>query len=518
MWQRMQSDQDIATKTKPIPPELAPIPIADSMRKTTLVVCVIAAFINPFIVASLNIALPSMARDLSLNAVTIPWVLTILLLSSSIVMLPMGRIADIYGRKKIFLWGWVLFSVTSLLVTFAVNGTMLLTLRAIQGISVAMFVGPIIAIVTSVYPRDQRGRVLGLIVTAQYAGSSVGPVVGGILTQNLGWRSIFLAMVPMALGIALLITTRLKTEWADARGEKFDMVGSVIYGVSLALIMYGVALLPNAIAFGPMLAGGVVFAVFVRWESRAASPVLNLELFKGNRVFLLGNLAAFINFGASGGVALLLSLYLQNIKGFSPQNAGLIMLAQPIVQALLSTWTGHLSDQMNPHRLSSLGMGITATALFLFSRLDMETPVWAVILITMLLAVGFAFFATPNMNIVMGTVEKKYYGVASAVVNTMRQLGTMFSSGLTATIFAIIIGPVAITPAVSPLLMTSTSVAFMLFFGVCVIGIFVSLGAGKGHARLQPTNAAPAVTIDATESLAEPTSPRDIPEPATRVE
>jgi MFS family permease len=149
------------TLSKPASSAVNQVPSIASMRRTALTVCLVSSFINPFIGACLNIALPTMAKELHLDAVTVPWVLTIFMLASSIFMLPMGRLADIYGRKKLFAIGWALFSVTSLLVSFAVNGPMLLTLRVFQGISAAMFFGAAVAILTSVYPREERGRVLG---------------------------------------------------------------------------------------------------------------------------------------------------------------------------------------------------------------------------------------------------------------------------------------------------------------------------------------------------------------------
>jgi EmrB/QacA subfamily drug resistance transporter len=469
---------------KPASSPANPVPSTASVRQTALAVCLVSGFINPFTGACLNIALPTMAKELNLDAVTVPWVLTIFMLASSIFLLPMGRLADIYGRKKLFAIGWSLFSVTSLLVSFSVNGPMLLTLRVFQGISAAMFFGAAVAILTSVYPREERGRVLGMSTAAQYAGFSLGPVLGGVLTQYFGWRSIYLTMVPLALLMAGVTATRLKGEWADAQGEKFDTAGSVIYGLSLALILYGVSLLPNISALGPIAAGVVVLAIFGWWEGRVQSPVLNVGLFKGNRIFALANLAALINFSASSSIAFLLSLYLQNVKGFTPQTAGLIMIAQPIVQALLSAPAGQMADRMNASRLSAVGMGVTAIGLFLFSRLGMQTPVWAVILILMLVGVGVALFGSPNTSVVMNAVDKRYYGVASAVVTTMRLIGSMFSSGMAATIFAVYIGRVAITPGVAPLLMTSINVAFTLFCGLCVAGIFAALAGGQVWERV----------------------------------
>lgn len=450
------------------------------MRKTALIICLVSSFVQPFCGTGITVALPSIAKELHLDAPTVPWVVTIFLLASCIFMLPMGRLADIYGRKKMFATGWALFSVTSFIVSFSVNGLMLLTLRAFQGIAGSMFLGASVGILSSVYPREERGRVLGLSVAAYYLGSALGPAVGGVLTQHFGWRSIYLTMVPLALLMWVMIVTRLRSEWADAHGEKFDATGSLIYGVSLAAIMYGVSRLPDLLGLAPMAAGIVGLGGFWWWEGRTKSPVLNVQLFRGNLGFVLANLAALINFSASMSTAFLLSIYLQNVKGFTPQTAGLILIAQPLVQGFLSSPAGQLADRTGAHRLiSSFGMGVTAVALFLFSRMGMQTPIWAVMGTLMLLGVGFAFFAPANMSVVMNSVDKKYFGVAAAVVATMRYVGQMLSSGIAAVIFATYMGRTAISLAPVSLLITSINVAFTLGCGICTAGVIVTLATGR---------------------------------------
>ena len=284
-------------------------------------------------VSSINIAIPAISRDFAMSAVAMSWVATAYLLSTAVFLLPFGRLADIHGRKKMFTLGIGIYTLASLLLAFSPSTAVLIALRALQGFGSAMIFGTGMAIVISVYPASERGRILGINVAAVYLGLSLGPFLGGFLTQQFGWRSIFLANVPVGLLVIYFVATRLKGEWADARGERFDLAGSVIYGLALVSLMYGLSLLPAWCGMGLILAGIIGIGAFVLWERSAISPLLNMDLFLHNATFAFSNLAALINYSATFAVTFLLSLYLQYIKGFTPQHAGLILVAQPVVMA-----------------------------------------------------------------------------------------------------------------------------------------------------------------------------------------
>jgi MFS family permease len=330
-----------------------------------------------------------------------------------------------------------------------------------------------------VFPPGERGRVLGINVAAVYTGLSIGPFVGGLLTQNLGWRSVFFTAVPVGLTAILFITQRLKGEWAEARGETFDLIGSVIYALTLLTLIYGFSRLPDALGAGLILISVAGFATFVWWELRTAQPVLNLDLFVRNRPFALSSLAALINYAATSAVTFLLSLYLQYIQALSPQQAGLVLIAQPIVQATFSPVAGRLSDRIEPRIVASAGMMLTATGLLLLILIGPGTPLWTIIAILMLLGFGFALFSSPNMNAIMGSVRKRFYGVASGMVGTMRLIGQMLSMGIATLLFALYLGRVEITPEVYPLFLTAMRSAFAIFAALCVGGIFASLSRGR---------------------------------------
>ena len=195
-------------------------------RRAALLVTTVGTFLTPFMGSSIAIALPSIGHDLAMDAILLGWVATAYILAAAMFLVPIGRIADIYGRKRIFTCGMLTYTIASLLSAISTSATMLISFRVLQGIGGAMIFSTGVAILTSVFPPQERGRVLGINAAAVYTGLSVGPFVGGLLTQYLGWRSIFWINVPLGLLIIALVCWKLKGEWAEARGEKFDVVGS----------------------------------------------------------------------------------------------------------------------------------------------------------------------------------------------------------------------------------------------------------------------------------------------------
>ena len=303
-------------------------------KAAVLTVLTITSFLPAFMGSSINIALPSIGKEFSLDAVALGWMVTIYILATAIFAVIFGRIADISGRKRIFLSGLLLFFLASIFSAAAPSGLMLIIFRALQGIGAAAIFSTATAILTSVYPANERGIALGINVAAVYSGLSLGPVLGGLLTEQFGWRSIFV-VTALAGCVAIVMTfLKLKGEWAEARGERFDGIGSILYGISLALLIYGLTLLPSWPGISFFVAGLAGLVLFIRYELRIKNPVLNINLFRGNTVFLFSNLAALVNYSATAGVGLLLSLYLQYVKGFGPSAAGLIMISQPVLMAI----------------------------------------------------------------------------------------------------------------------------------------------------------------------------------------
>jgi len=355
--------------------------------------------------------------------------------------------------------------------------------RALQGAGGAMIFGTSVAILASVFPAGERGRAIGTYSSATYLGLSTGPFLGGLLTQWFGWRSVFLVNVPVCLLVAFVTALRLRGEWAEAKGEGFDLVGSAIYGASLVSAMYGISLLPSASAAIPISLGAAALAAFALREARVDYPLLNVALFKRNAVFALSNLAALINYSATFGIGFLMSLYLQFIRGFDPQTAGLILVSQPIVQAALSPLAGWLSDRVEPRIVASAGMALTALGLAALSLSGEGTGLGAIIAELALIGLGFALFITPNTATIMGSVEAKFFGMASSTLATMRLAGQMMSIAIAMIVLSVQIGNVQIAPEHYPSLLSGVRIAFTAFSILCIAGISASLARGSTRGR-----------------------------------
>ena len=448
-------------------------------RRVVLLVAATASFLTPFMATSVNIALPTIGREFSLDAVTLSWITTAYLLAAAMLLVPFGRFADIRGRRKVFLAGMVGYAVLSFLCTLSTSAPMFISLRALQGASDAMMFGTSTAIVTSVYPPERRGHALGVIVACVYSGSALGPFIGGTLTQAFGWRSIFWLTTLLGALVVALSLWKMRGEWAEARGQKMDVIGSVLYGLGLLGVMYGFRLLPSLDGAWFIGGGAAVLAAFVFRENRAESPVLDMRLFRRNLVFALSNLSALINYAATYALSFLLSLYLQYIKGLSPRTAGLIMLGQPVVMAVFSPLAGRLSDRVEPRIVASAGMAMSATGLFLTAFLSDQTPLAAIVAILVLCGLGFALFSSPNTSAIMGSVPRRQYGVASATTGIMRLIGQMLSMGIAALIIALYVGEVQITATQHSAFLRAFQTGFFLFAALCCAGILASLSRGK---------------------------------------
>lgn len=450
-----------------------------SLKRSVLLVSAFAAFLTPFLSSAINLALPSIGKDFQANAISLGWIASSFILSSAMFLLPFGRLADIIGRKKVFSYGILLFTISTSLIIFCRTITTLIILRIFQGVAGAMIFGTSLAIITSVFPIGERGRAMGIYITAVYLGLSTGPVIGGLLTQYLGWRSIFAFLVPFGIISLILITSKIKTEWAESRGEKFDWRGSIIYGVSLASFMYGFSKLPST--FGWIFLGsGIILATgFLLFEKKISNPVFDVRLILRNRVFAFSGIAALIHYSATSATGFFISLYLQYLKGFDARTAGLIMISQPIMMALLSPLAGKLSDKRNPGVIASLGMGLTATGLILLCFVNENTPVSSIVFLLLLMGTGFGLFSSPNSNAIMSSVEKRHLGVASGVVGTMRMVGQMMSMGIAMMLLALYIGEQKINPSTYHGLMHSMKTGFMIFSVLCILGIFASLARNR---------------------------------------
>lgn len=451
----------------------------DKSQKSALGIVAITSFLGPFLISSVNIALPTIEKAFNMSAVSLSWIITAFLLSSAILLLPLGRWADLAGVKKTFSYGVLIFTVTTLLCGLAPGGWFLIVSRFFQGIGSAMTMSTGPAILVSMFPPQQRGRVLGISVASVYMGLAMGPFIGGVLTQQVGWRSIF--FMSAALGtIASIITFLYLGKDESASGsKKISLKGSAIYASALIVMVLGSSSIPTPSGWLMLLGGLILMVLFFVIESRASFPVVDTKLFTQNRLFAFSNLAALINYSATFAVVFLLSLYLQKIKNLTPQQAGSVLLIQPLIMSFFSIITGRLSDIIQPRYLATAGMTLCTTGLFAFSFLDANTSNSMIIGLLVIMGLGFALFSSPNMNTIMSSVEKHQYGTASGISATMRIVGQMISMTVVTLFFAFYFGKSQVSEVSATVFLKSSSVAFSVFAFICGVGIWFSFSRGN---------------------------------------
>lgn len=440
-----------------------------------MAVTMISNFFNPLMGSAVNIALPNISADLSLDAVAMSWVTMAYLLTSAVFLVPMGKLGDIWGRKRLFLFGNILLALGSVLCGIADSGSLLIAFRLVQGIGSAMMFSTSMAIVISAFPPEDRGKVIGLNVSAVYVGLSAAPIIGGFMTESLGWRSLFYMNAGVFSLMSLLIFLKIKAEWIEAANEKFDWLGTLVYMISMTSLMYGFSKLPTTLAIILTIFGAIGMVIFVRLEIKNPFPVLNMKLFFENKVFASSNLSAFINYAATFAVSFVLSLYLQYAKLLSPKEAGMILITQPALMAVIAILSGRLSDKFAPRWLASSGMAVSVVGLFVLSFIEIDTSLVFIIVALAILGLGFGLFSSPNTNMVMSSVERRFYGVASATLGTMRTTGMMFSMAIASLSVHVFVGNQKINNSNIDSFIHSSKLIFVIFTILCIIGVFSSL-------------------------------------------
>jgi len=488
----------------PLPPHRKNGPVHSGRQEGTaarpgivLAVTTVASFLTPFMASAANIALPSVGRTFHASAAELGWIATSYLLAAAAFLVPMGRLADLRGRRRVFILGMAIYALTSLLCGLATSSALLIAARVVQGLGGAMMFGTGIAILTAAYPKERRGWALGVNITGVYVGLSIGPFVGGLLTDTLGWRSVFFMNALIGAG-ATWGAVRFLRAPEDALDGPFHVGAALLYTLGCALFMVGFGRLSHPFGGAAVLGGALLLGFFVRTQLRAQTPLLDLGLFRGNRVFTFSNLAALINYTATFATGFLLSLYLQEGRHLDARHAGLILVTQPLCMAIVSPAAGRLSDRVEPRVVASLGMTLSAVGLAILIALGATTPLPYVAVCLAVLGIGFGLFSSPNTNAIMGSVPRSLYGVASSLLATGRLFGQTLSLGLATLLLSLFVGAVplagrgtaqqghALTEGMAQgvgaahgELIGGLKVAFALFALLCFGGIFASLARGS---------------------------------------
>ncbi|MDE4908329.1 MFS transporter [Methanogenium marinum] len=448
-----------------------------------LAVC-LASFATPFISSGVQIALPLIAAAFGVPATLLGWVPTAFLLPYAMFLLPFGKTADMLGRRRYFLTGIAIMGTGLIIAGLAPSFGFLLAGMAVAGFGSAMTFATALPLLTTNYPLRERGKIIGINTAIVYVSLAAGPFLGGIITGFLGWRALFLVTAPAilaALAVGYWVIPKDKT---TAPKRAFDYPGTVIYSISLIFLIWGASHLPALWAAGIAFTGACGLMGFFFWEKQAEEPIFPVRLLRGNRAFTYSNIAALINYSSTYAVTFLLSLYLQYIRALTPQAAGTILLAQPVLMAVTAPLAGRISDRTEPRILATVGMTIVTVCLFLLSFIGGDTPFYLIFAVLMVLGLGYGIFSPPNMNSIMSSVGNAQAGIASATAATMRVLGQNLSMAIAMMTFSIVIGTVVITPNVTGELLTATHYAFVAFGFLCAAGVWFS--AVRGNIRENP--------------------------------
>ncbi|MDY9919108.1 drug resistance transporter [Proteiniphilum saccharofermentans] len=445
-----------------------------------LLVVAVTSFMGTFLVSAVNIALPTIEKDLALNAIELSWIITAFILAMALFMLPSGSWGDRSDNRRLFKLGLILFTISSGICYVAPDGHWLVAARFLQGIGAAFTGTTGQAILVSSFPAERRGQVLGISVASVYGGLALGPLIGGFITLHIGWRSLFLIAALFGLLTILISYLFLKSEKhksVPAKGR--DKIGTLLFMTGLAALVYGSSLIPSAVGWGLMSGAVILLLLFWRYESRITSPMLDTKLFSHNRLFTYSSLSALINYTSTFAIVFFLSLYLQKVQGLSPRDAGAVIVAQPAMMALFSPIVGRLSDKIQPRYFATTGMAMCTTGLGMLAFLGPATAIWIIVTILIWVGLGFALFSSPNMNTIMSSVERRQYGQASGLASSMRVFGQIISMSIVTLIFSLLFGSRSIEEVPNPVFLQAMRWGFIIFTLIGLPGIYFSFNRGN---------------------------------------
>ena len=440
-------------------------------KHSVLAAACITIFVNSIAGSMLNLALCSIGEDFGAGAHDLAWVTSIYFIVSVSFLLPAARLADIYGKKRIFIVGTLITLGSMLMCSLSWDIVSLYVFRGSSGIGLAFLASTSVSMISDVYPRGERGTALGLNAMSMYIGATLGPSVGGFMTEMFGWRSIFLLIIPFML-TALLSMSRFGHNIIGTPGEPFDLKGSVYYGLAVTVFMFGFISLPEAYSFILIVIGTLLLFGFIRMENRVSAPIMMTGLFR-NRGLVKSFITIVADYLGSYSVVFLLGLYLQNIGALSPFEAGIVMMVQPIVQVAVTPIAGRLSDRLPLHVLPSAGMAANVLGLCILMFLGMEMDLRVLVAGLAVLGAGYGMFCAPNTAAAMAFTEPSSYNKTSALISTMRQTGFMFSMGVATCVITVFIGgSMALNPLNYADFVTAMHVIWAIGIVVGLIGIW----------------------------------------------
>lgn len=452
-----------------------------AVAKFALIIVCMGSIIGPLGMASVNIAIPDLAADIQANAKLVSWLPTLFILSSVIFMLPAGKLADNFGRKRIYVYGLGLNAFASFMCGIGTSIEWILFWRFVQGGASSMIFGTGVAIITSVTPSHRRGAALGIATACIYIGLTIAPAVGGWLTELWGWRSVFLFQVPIVLALLLLIKMRLSGEWKNTEKSKYDWWGTIIFAVFSSTMVYGLSLLPSLLGVLMLGISAISLALFVVHQSRSRRPLIRVQMFRESRLFSMSLTTSLLMYGSNFPLVFLMSLYLQYVKGFSPSHAGQIILLQALSMAIIAPFSGKLADRFEPRLISTLGCAIVACGLLVLSLMNTQTSAAYIASSLLLIGFGFGLFSTPNGVAIMGAAHRNEVGVASATMNLARTIGNLIGMSLVNLMVHYYLGNAQFSPEQNPALILTVELALDMSLAFVVLACVTSWFRGRAR-------------------------------------
>ena len=440
----------------------------------------IGTFMSALDGSVVNTILPVLRDFFKSNVASVEWAVVIYLLVVSSLLLTFGRLGDLRGHKGMYVAGFLIFVGASAVCGLASTVTVLVAARTVQAIGAAMLFANSPAILTRSFPPQQRGQALGLQAMMTYLGLTVGPSLGGWLTQSVSWRAVFYINVPVGLlAFTLSLVFIPADKPAAAQTEHFDWPGAVLFAAGLGALLLG---LNQGDAWGwtspAVLACGaaalILLGSFLRVEMRTPSPMLDLSLFKV-RVFSASTASAVLNYVCLYCVIFLMPFYLLQGRGLNPAQAGLLLTAQPIIMAIVAPISGSFSDRIGSRLLATVGMVVMAGGLFLLSSLKPDSANSAILVGLAVTGLGTGIFISPNTSALMGSAPRQRQGIASGILATARNVGMVLGVGLAG---AILTGVMARTGS-NNALFTAVHTGLLVGAGLAVAGAVISLIRGS---------------------------------------
>ncbi len=437
------------------------------------------SFLNPMIASMVILALPAIGLEFGVSARDLGWMSTAFILATAILLVPASRLVDSIGYKKSYIIGGLIVAVSCFFSIFAPDYTTLIILRIIAGMGAAFVMITGLAILTRVYPANKRGMVIGINTAMVYVGASMGPIIGGFLTEYAGWHSIFLVMIPLLLISTIFMVIFLKQEFKNP-WKSFDIKGTILYATAIFCTMFGLSTITDNGSLFLTIAGVVLFVIFMWYERRVEEPVLHVDLFFKNKRFARSSYTALLNYGCTYGSVYMVSLYLQSVGALSAVEAGFIIFFQPLIQAIMTPIAGKLSDRFDPRYLVTIGMALSAIGVILLAGLGLISAVSYIAITQVFIGLGSALFSAPNTNAIMSAVSQNEYSSASSIVAVMRQLGMILSMSVCMAAISIFVGGMdMLGPNMYPEFVQALQISMLICSGLAVIGIIFSWFRGK---------------------------------------